>query len=271
MVVYGAPDLVLKYARPMSMETAKAQWSLGGGRYNADFRSGTWLADAMRFGRDSVALGQAFKAKEKALYENSQQVLGGLVVPYEVADDVVATVQRRLFGCIPFPSRLTRFPWAVVQERVSGDDMLGVRLKKAAHEESLPDILALLDALIETRELSLIRGAYTTDPQPENYAVADDGKVLLHDIGSVTFDRKQATLALKSDDESVRERINTSRDTLIAMYTSCLEPMAEHPDVQKILRKFSTTFAAFYEPRTVARMGKVLRRNNPVPNVRIPG
>jgi len=257
IIAYGADDLVIKQPKSGVMTAGLAQ-ALNSGKKAS-------MSDWRETGKGAYEMAGLLQEKTRKNFREGLETLGGLVLPYEIPDEIVARVRWR---SLPFIAEKETFYRPAVQERAGKEDMLDKRLKRAVKAGSVADVRALLEAVLETNSLLLYRGAFTQDPLPSNYAVDSDGRALLHDLGSITFQKRAVIGTLKT--EEGQKGVVKCRDRILAHYLSFLRPLEGNPEIQRLIREFTKRFYAFYEPRAVAYMGSNKKRN-PVPEVRIPG
>lgn len=158
-IVYGADGVVVKKFREASALEASAEMSGIPSAYNT-----------YKFGKDR---------------------LGGLVVPFEIAEGI----RVRVVGA---STEEETFDRAAVQERSDPLGFLGAQLTKACNERDIGRVEELLNLLIDFRIKLLQRGVFFNDSHPDNIVVSPDSGLLLTDIGAVKFLTREQAIGIVS-------------------------------------------------------------------------
>lgn len=125
----------------------------------------------------------------------------------------------------------------IVQYRTSPEDILGIRLQKAAAIGDLETIQSLLEMVMQFHEKLAQIGINVVDNMTSNYVVEDDG-VLIQDIGA---------FVLNQDDlDASRYAYDFTLKTNLLSFHRAVAPILVQKEGQKIFEGFEARFKKSY-------------------------
>jgi len=257
MHVFGAPDLVIKETQISRRSIILAN--------TLPPRNPREIQHKQRK-MSPAEIEAAIIAKTKDLnttIQTGKERLGGLVIPYETPDMIIAKVRHGLF---PLLTSERTFQGPMIQERIPKEHNLAKYLEILGYLHRFSDIQILLNKTIELAKTAIDTGAFPLDLKPQDLALKateedhEDDILLFQDIGSITFNQKIAKAALSNSDKRAKQAFICVN----SFYDAFLRDDKSLDTIKDLINDFSREVATLYSADTIHRLKSPIRESKPV-------